>query len=72
MFRNLTKLLLVSALVGAALAVPGAAEAKDASRTQTTKIDIKQLCEREKIQVCHWEGKQHICVWVDGPNCAIY
>jgi hypothetical protein len=29
------------------------------------------LCVRKKIQVCHWEGDAHICVWVDGPDCEI-
>jgi len=59
---------------GGGAGAPFGAFARDTSTTSkagATKIKIEDICEREKIQVCHWEGNRHICVWVDGPNCAI-
>ena len=73
MFATLTKALVVATLVGTAAAAPTAVFAKGASPIGKagTKIDMKDLCVRKKIQVCHWEGNAHICVWVDGPDCEI-
>ena len=53
------------------IAVPSSALAEKAG-TGTTAGDIAQICEKEKVQKCRWEGDRKICEWVDGPNCAVY
>jgi phage terminase large subunit-like protein len=52
------------------IAMPAPAFAEKAGGT--TAGDISQICEKEKIQKCRWEGDRKICEWVDGPNCAVY
>jgi hypothetical protein len=43
-----------------------------AADTKGPKLpDIKDLCEREKVERCRWEGDRKICEWVDGPNCLV-
>lgn len=74
MFDTLTKALVIATIATVAAGAPIGAFAKDTSvgtKAGTSKIKIEDLCVREKVQVCHWEGNRHICVWVDGPNCAI-
>ena len=73
MFKLLTKALVIATIAIVASGAPATVFAKGATigGKAGTKIDIKDLCVREKVQVCHWEGNAHICVWVDGPNCAI-
>jgi len=74
MFNTLTKTLVIATIAIVSAGAPVGAFARDtssASKAGATKIKIEDLCVREKNQVCHWEGNRHICVWVDGPNCAI-
>ena len=74
MFATLTKALVVATIATVAAGAPIGVFARDtstAAKAGAAKIKIEDICEREKIQVCHWEGNRHICVWVDGPNCAI-
>jgi len=67
---------LVAALALAASlgAMSDAADAK--GRKPVIKLPagttVNDLCEKEKVQKCRWEGQQKICEWVDGPNCRIY
>jgi phage terminase large subunit-like protein len=69
MNRLLQDVLPVLAISLIAMPVPAFAEK---AGTGTTAGDISQICEKEKIQKCRWEGDRKICEWVDGPNCAVY
>ena len=72
MLRITTRFVFVAGLLVSVGAVPASAEARPRSPFQTThNITTKDVCEREKILVCHWEGDDHICEWVDGPNCLV-
>jgi hypothetical protein len=71
MYRaSVRALLAASLLVSFAAAFPGSADARQASPFQSRKPVNRELdCVRKQIQVCHWEGDVHVCVWVDGPDC---
>ena len=63
---------LAALMMGAAslMTLPATAYAETAGGGSTAG-DIKQICEKEKVQKCRWEGDRHICEWVDGPNCLV-
>lgn len=59
---------ILSAALLALLAAPAMAEEKSGGKAP----DITDLCEKEKVQVCEWQGNQKVCKWVDGDKCAVY
>ncbi len=65
--------LAVTMILSVMALLPAAAEAKPAASGARAATTLKGNldCEREKVQVCHWEGDRHVCVWVDGP-CAVF
>lgn len=61
---------ILSAALFVLVTAPAMAEEKSGGNAPAP--DITDLCEKEKVQVCEWQGNQKVCKWVDGDKCAMY
>ena len=71
MFKHLTKALAVATIAIVASGAPATVFAKGGTIIAKPGTKIENLCVREKIKVCSGTGNSRICIWIDGPNCAI-
>lgn len=71
MFTTLAKALVIATIAIVSAGAPASVFAKGAVIIAKPGTKVESLCVREKVQVCYWIGKQHVCDWIDGPNCAV-